>query len=328
MKHSLRIVTILILFFFVSQVVGLFVISKYIEIKDVVKVDLETNQTYTVVEAVPIDLPNNIERPEFENVIYFIGYIILAIIIATLLFLFLIRLKTMFFWKLWFFFAVFLCLSVAFSAFFNSAIATILSFILALWKILKPSLIVQNVTEVFMYGGLAAIFVPIPIVNEYAMLALLVIVSFYDAYAVWKSKHMVKIARYQANSKVFAGLLVPYSKKEVGGKKIIRISKESKKAKDYSKGKLKFQGIRTAILGGGDVAFPLLFSGAVLKSQLIERGFLTGFSLTLIIPIFVTIALALLFFKGREDRFYPAMPFLTAGCIVGYVIMNLLSLVL
>ena len=82
--------------------------------------------------------------------------------------------------------------------------------------------------------------------------------TFYDAYSVWKSKHMIKMAKFQAKSKVFAGLLVPYKKNR----------EESKLPK---KGKVSFKGVKTAILGGGDVAFPLLFIGAVMKSMMMRQ---------------------------------------------------------
>jgi len=37
-----------------------------------------------------------------------------------------------------------------------------------------------------------------------------------------------------------------------------------------------------------------------------------------------TIALGFLFFLGKKDRFYPAMPFITTGCLIGYGIIFLL----
>ena len=126
---------------------------------------------------------------------------------------------------------------------------------------------------------------------------------------------MIKMARFQAKSKVFAGLLIPYKKEK---------SKKTTK-KVSQKGKLKFKGIKTAILGGGDIAFPLLFAGAVMKSQILTNTFFIAFSKTLIIPLFTSIALLLLFIKGREDRFYPALPFISAGCLVGYIVLLLIN---
>jgi len=317
MKHSLRVTLWLILFFIISQIFGLFIISKYISVQEIEKIDPTTNQTYLVNETIALDLPNNMERPEFQTSMAFISYLIIAILLATILFLFLVKLRTVLLWKLWFFFAVFLCLTISLAAFINNLLATLLGFLLALWKIGRPNILVHNITELFIYGGLAAILVPITIVNEYTILVLLVLVSFYDAYSVWKSKHMIKMAKFQAKSKVFAGLLIPY-------KKDIKLSIK----KTSSKGKIHFKGVKTAILGGGDIAFPLLFSGAVLKSMMLTNTFLIAFSKTLIVVLFTTLALSWLFLKGREDRFYPALPFLTTGCIIGYIILVLVNLLL
>jgi len=127
------------------------------------------------------------------------------------------------------------------------------------------------------------------------------LISIYDIYAVWKSKHMVKLARFQTSSRAFAGLSIPY-----------------KPPKKEDKKKLgKVEKIKTAILGGGDIAFPLIFAGVVMKS--------TGFLTSLIIPIFVSITLLILLVKSKEDRFYPAMPFLSLGCLAGYGFIILLN---
>ena len=94
MKHSLRIVVWLLIFFVLSQIIGLFVISNYITIEEVEKIDLITNQTYVVNQTIALDLPHEMERPQFNTSIAFISYLVIAILIATVLFLFLVKLKT------------------------------------------------------------------------------------------------------------------------------------------------------------------------------------------------------------------------------------------
>ena len=47
-------------------------------------------------------------------------------------------------------------------------------------------------------------------------------------------------------------------------------------------------------------------------------AFTTALYHTLIIALSVTIALSLLMFLSKEGKFYPAMPFLSLGCFVGY----------
>jgi hypothetical protein len=74
-----------------------------------------------------------------------------------------------------------------------------------------------------------------------------------------------------------------------------------------------------ALLGGGDVGFPLLFAGVVLKEF--------GLWQSLVIPIFAMVPLALLFWKAEKDKFYPAMPFIGAGCLIGLLVVWLIGLI-
>jgi presenilin-like A22 family membrane protease len=46
-----------------------------------------------------------------------------------------------------------------------------------------------------------------------------------------------------------------------------------------------------------------------------------AFMRTLIIPIITTFAILILLMKGKEGKFYPAMPFVTAGCLLGYLLV-------
>jgi len=180
------------------------------------------------------------------------------------------------------------------------------------WKVFKPNVLVHNITEVFVYGGLAAIFVP-TVRYVWVAFILLLVISVYDMIAVWKSKHMITLAKAQTKQNMFAGLAVPY--KRVKGTGI--------RAKKSMGGKEKI-----AILGGGDIGFPLIFAGVVMRNLMMADTALISFLKTLIIPLFVSIALLYLFFKGEKDKFYPAMPYLSVGCAVGYMVILLVNLFL
>ncbi len=303
MKHSLKINIILISIFFISQIIGLAITNSYINHKLLV----ETGK----VEF--ISLPYNIERPPLEQKSSFV-FIFLAIIIGTILMLIIIRFKKSIFWKVWFFLAVTLCLSVAFSAFLNQYIAFPLAIIFGWYKIFKQNKIIQNLTELFIYGGLAAIFVPV--INLFAAFVLLILISIYDFIAVLKIKHMVTLAKFQTKENIFAGISIPYEKTE-----------KPTAIKEIKAEKTKKEKIKTAILGGGDMGFPLLFAGVVMKNLMKENTILLGFLKALIIPVFASIALFLLLILAKKDKFYPAMPFLTAGCFLGYGIILLLNFV-
>jgi len=281
----------LVLLFFLSQIVGLAITNQYI--------DHEKTAETGVTEWE--ELPYDFERPPLEESSSFI-YILIAVLLGTGLLMLLIKFKKVNWWKFWFFISVVVFLTIALKPFIKQEIALIISIVLALFKIVRPNIFVHNITEVFIYGGFAAIFVPI--MNLYAVFMLLLLISLYDIYAVWKSRHMVKLAKFQTSSRAFAGLSIPY-----------KMPKKEDKGKP---GKVeKIERIRTAILGGGDIAFPLVFAGVVMKNA----GFLTS----LIIPIFVSTTLLILLVKSKEDRFYPAMPFLSLGCLAGYGFIILLN---
>ena len=301
MKHTFKVTVALVLFFFLAQFTGLLVVNHYIDHK-------KTIETKTVVMK---PLPYGLERPEVKNQSASFIYITMAIFIGTILVLLLIKFNKPIIWKLWFFATVWLTLSIAFAAFLNSIVAAVLALILSLLKLYKPDVIIQNLSEIFIYGGLAAIFVPI--INLFAAFMLLIVMSIYDYISVFKTKHMIKLASFQSRSKVFAGLLIPYEK----GKVSVKFSKpELSKATEVPKSKHS-----VAVLGGGDIGFTLIFAGVVMKGLMLEEAVLTSFLKTLIIPVFVSLALLMLLIKGQENKFYPAMPVLSLGCLAGYLIV-------
>ncbi|NIO20203.1 MAG: hypothetical protein GTN76_05520 [Candidatus Aenigmarchaeota archaeon] len=297
MKHTISITLIIVLIFLLSQVIGLYALN-------VNTVVTQTPEGGIVVEHEETAIG---ERPDIEGPVTFI-YIVIAILIGTGLILLLIRLKKIKIWKALYFFAVWMTCSITIGVFFNNILVFVLCFILAFFKIFKPNVWIHNLTELFVYAGIAIIFVPI--LDIVWVTLLLLAISAYDMFAVWRSKHMVYLAEFQTKSKAFAGVLLSYK---------IRLKPE--KLKKLKKGKVKVrEEYRNAVLGGGDIAFPMLFAGVVMDSM-IKMGVHTkifAFLYSMIIPVIVAIILFALLAKASSDRFYPAMPFLTAGCFIGY----------
>lgn len=296
MKHTLRVTALVLAVFFFTQILGLVIVNNYIDKQELTKGNV-------VFKALPLD----VERPEVDAKTSFV-YIVVAILIGTALALLLIKFRFLSLWKIWFLIAVFITLTVAFKTFVPELIALVMALVLAIWKIYKPNFYVHNFTEMFIYGGLAAIFVPI--LNLFSVVMLLVFISAYDAYAVWKSKHMIRLAKFQTKSRMFAGVVIPYS-----------IPKVAKGAA------VKHVKIKTAILGGGDIGFPLLFAGVLFKDLILKNSILISFSEVLIVPVCATIALGWLLYKADKDKFYPAMPFISVGCFVALGLMYLIGFV-
>ena len=186
MKHKLPIILIILTLFLATQIIGLFITQEYLT---------------------QAQLPLGIERPEFETTgSYFSLLVGLVIVIA--LALFIIKVGAMKIWRIWFFLASAYLLTIAFGAFFAGTYALIIALLFTTIRFIRPSVIIHNFSELFVYSGIAAIFVPI--MSFLAVSILLIVISIYDMIAVWKTKHMIKIAEFQAQSKMFAGLFIPY----------------------------------------------------------------------------------------------------------------------
>jgi len=289
MKHSLKITLLIVLIFLCAQFIGLFITDSYID---------SGRGAEVVWKPLPDIAGMSLARPDIAPKMSFL-YILAAILAGTVFILLIIHWGKIWLWKLWFFIAVAVCLHIAFAAFLPAIVALLLAGGLGYFKAFRHSFIVHNFTELFVYGGLAVIFVPI--LNVLVAVFLMLLLSAYDAYSVWKSKHMVAMAKFQTKSGVFAGLLLPYN---WPGR--VKRHGRAKKIK-----------VKTAILGGGDIGFPLLFAGAVLKDF--------GLSMALIIPFFAGAALLGLLLLSKKKRFYPAIPFLTVGCLLGLLVVWLVS---
>ena len=302
MKHNLKITAIILIMFIITQFIGIYVVNHYLS---------EENT-----------LPYGLEQPKIEkqsDYSIFLGAIIFAFIIAIFLFFFLTKFKIAFILKIWFFVVVAIALSITiFSVTRNfdkflfgiPLIAVLVALSLAIIKIFRRNFFVHNFTELLIYPGIAAIFVPI--LNVYTVIGLLILISIYDMWAVWHSGIMQKMAKYQINKlKIFSGFFVPYLSKQMRTK--IKKWKKTMKKTELKKKKIK---INIAILGGGDVIFPIITAGVMLKTL--------GLASAILVILGATLGLGYLFFFSEKKKFYPAMPFITGGIIVGIVLSYLL----
>ncbi len=228
------------------------------------------------------------------------------------------KLKAETFLRGWFTIAVILGLSIALNAFLMplpkaALISVILAIPLGILKIFQRNMFVHNATELLIYPGIATVF--IPILSVWSVVALLVIISLYDMYAVWHAGFMQKMAKFQIQKlKLFSGFFVPYMRKE--DKLLIKnVKNSSKSAKEKNKklGKVK---VNLAILGGGDVVFPIILAGVVLRTLGLWQAFT--------ISVGATLALAFLFYKSEKGKFYPAMPFISIGCFIALALIYVL----
>ena len=302
MKHNLKVTLILVIIFLLAQLFGVYTYTLNISPEEQEDGTIVISHKDTVLGPTP-------ELEEEEKSFSFIP-IFIAILIGTVILFALIRFNLGFLWKYWFLLAVVITMTLSFEVYFGGIIAFVIALILGILKVFRHNVLIHNLSEIFIYTGIVIVIAPL--LNLFSAMLLLVAISIYDIIAVWKSKHMVKLAKFQTKTKLFAGLFIPYKKGEITEIK----TQEG-------------EGERNAILGGGDIAFPLLFSVIVIE-WLIKAGrekFLAA-NLTLIVVATTTIALTLLLLKGKKNKFYPAMPFITFGSFAGFAIVYLLFIAL
>jgi presenilin-like A22 family membrane protease len=320
MKHNWKITALILFMFVVTQFIGLYVIDSDPFHMKVIQ-ENGTIATVTNPDLTWIQPPEIEQNSDFTA---YLGSIIISFIIAIVILFLLIKFKVAVVLKVWFFSVIAIAIFITFNAIFpkeilsNSLYFTIPAAIIALGlsflKMFKRNFLIHNLTELLIYPGIATIFVPI--LNLWSAVILLLIISVYDLWAVWRSGIMQKMAKYQMNTlKIFAGFFIPYV-----SKKMKLQMKKLKKDKKYKDKKMK---VSVAILGGGDVIFPIITAGVVLTMKEAPWG-LPGFTGGLLPAIFVimgaTLGLGLLFLFSQKKKFYPAMPFITAGILLGLIL--------
>jgi presenilin-like A22 family membrane protease len=288
MKHNWKIIGILLGMFLVTQFIGLYVVDYYSDGND---------------------LPFGMETPEIKEEKDFYNIfpsIIIAFIIAVALLFLLNKFDMAFILKLWFFIVIVIALGISFNSIlgkfgYSIFIAVAIALPLAFVKIYKRNFLIHNSTELFVYPGIAAVFVPI--LNVFTIICLLILISIYDMWAVWKSGIMQKMAKYQIQKlNIFGGFFVPYLPKNAK----LKLQKMTKS--DLKKKKIK---VNVAILGGGDVIFPIIAAGVMM----VRFGIIPA----LFVTLGATLGLSYLFFFSEKKKFYPAMPFITTGIFLGMI---------
>lgn len=315
MKHNLKVTAIILGMFILTQFIGIYVVDYYSSVKIV---------QGNLIDVEAPDLPFGLQTPDLKETREFsqaFVSILFAFVIAISLLLLLSRFNAKFFLKLWFFFVVVISLGISFNVFlfglnsFNFLLLTIpvswlialaFALVLAFIKIYRRDFFIHNLTELFIYPGIAAVFVPI--LNIYTISLLLILISIYDVWAVWHSGIMQKMAKYQIQKlNIFSGFFVPYVSKKV------RLKLKKMKKSELKKKKIK---VNIAILGGGDVIFPIIAAGVMLKTL--------GIFSAILVIVGAAIALSYLLFFSEKKKFYPAMPFISAGIFAGILLSYLI----
>lgn len=200
-------------------------------------------------------------------------------------------------YKFLFIFTSFFAGIIFFGAFFPELISLILISLLIFWWVKMPNVLNQNLLIIFGIAGMAGLLGLS--LNPKVMILILILFSIYDFIAVYKTKHMVEMAKEMVEQKVILGFVIPLN---------FHSFKESLINVEPGKGKF-------LILGGGDVAFPLLFSVSLLSKGILNSLIVAIFSL------FGLFANFYLFIKQKERKPIPALPLISLFSIIGYLII-------
>jgi presenilin-like A22 family membrane protease len=178
----------------------------------------------------------------------------------------------------------------------NNLIATIINILLIYLWYKKPTVFFHNLLMMFALVG-AGVALGLSL-NPKMVIFLLIIFSFYDIFSVYISKHMIRMAEEMIRHQAILGFILPL---EASGLK-------EETPKIFLGEKKEFN-----VLGGGDVAFPLLFSVSLLPFSLLRALIVSLFSL---IGLFFNF----LVFLKRGKRPLPALPLIALFSIIGYLL--------
>jgi presenilin-like A22 family membrane protease len=320
MKHNIKITILILAMFVATQFIGLYVVNHFSPI--------HVSSGGEIQNVTAPELPYGLKTPEItkpsDYSVLFYSVLISLIIAIGLLFVF-TKFKLKFILKAWFFLVIVIALGIFFYSIipdfpYNSFVAVAIAIPLAIIKVFKRNFLIHNLTELMVYPGIAAVFVPI--LNIWTIFILLAVISIYDIWAVWHSGIMQKMAKFQINTlNIFSGFFIPYFSKKVR----MQIEKfKLKKSKKKQKVKL-----NVAILGGGDIVFPIITAGVILRTGAVNlplglAPFIGGFVSSIFVILGATLGLGILFFFSEKKKFYPAMPFITAGIIFGVILSYLI----
>lgn len=165
------------------------------------------------------------------------------------------------------------------------------------------TVLMHNFGLVLAIAGLASI-IGLGLSPKIAIVALLVL-SFYDIIAVYKTRHMVAMARSMILSGAPFGFVVPIQWAGFFNNK------------DEAQSKI---GDKFMLLGAGDVGLPILLMSSIVLSS-IWSGIIVG--LFALIGVFVT---HLLFINQDKREPMAALPPIATFAIIGYLITILLNI--
>lgn len=199
------------------------------------------------------------------------------------------------FLRAFFYLALFSGISVTFSAFLKDINAIILSLVIIVLYAAASYIWLHNAVLILALSGIAALIGGS--VKPWSVVLLLVVMSVYDYIAVYKTKHMVKMARTMIAGRAIFAMIFP---EHWHGFKM-HINEVH-------------PGENFMMLGTGDFVFPIILASSALVISQFAAWLVFAFSL------FGLLAMHLIFISQKIRRPMSALPPLAAFAIIGFLI--------
>lgn len=186
---------------------------------------------------------------------------------------------------------------IIFGSFLRSPFDIAFSLGLLILYLFYRNVLIHNIAIILGIAGIGTV-VGLSITPKFGV-ALLVILSFYDIIAVYKTKHMVSMAKNMIQSGAIFGFVIP--------SKFKNFVASSSEAKEKMGGDF-------MILGSGDIGLPLIMVCSLVPISL-NAAIVTGsFSL---IGLFFT---HLIFINQKQRKPMAALPPIATLTVIGYLI--------
>lgn len=255
---------------------------------------------WTIFTTIPV--------PKMETAPSIIWFLIIFAIATGLILLALKFFKARLPFGLIFAFLIFVGADIVFSTFIPwRAVSIALAVGVVGVRFLWPNILTQNIAIIIAIAGISAqlgVFLTAP-----AVIILLIVLSVYDVWAVFKTKHMVKMAKGLIQRGMAPMIVMPTSWKDfTKSMKIV----EREKLKPARRRVMKYM-----MLGTGDLAFPLVFAVSALPYGLLSAYAVIMGALAGIVVIHILMT-------SRKFPALPALPPIAAGSIIAFALSLLL----
>jgi len=205
-----------------------------------------------------------------------------------------------FFLRIFFLLALFSGTLITLGIFLSNVWSLIFSLLLVMAYSFYPYVWFHNLVLILTLPGIAAVLGAS--ITPYAAVILLIFMSVYDYIAVYKTKHMVKMAKAMIAGRAIFAMIFP---------------EEFRNFKSKINEAHPGQGFM--MLGTGDFVFPLIMAASAMTVSYKSAWIVLGFS------IFGLLLMHLLFISQRVRRPMPALPPLAGFAILGFITSLLLK---